>query len=299
MKLITYTYNNNTRIGALTDDGIIDLNGTDSSLPTDMISLLRGGDTAMAKAKAAAISGEVSLTLDDVHLESPITNPPKILAAGLNYQDHLMEVPEAIRIERKLTMPSVPMIFNKQSTSVNGPFDSIALPLESEQMDYEAELAVVIGKECRRVSEEDAYKVVAGYTILNDVTIRDWQIASPTMTMGKSWDTHCPMGPALVTSDEIADPHDLNVCLTVDGDVRQNYNTSSMYFSIAKQIAHLSTAFTLLPGDIIATGTSAGVAMFTEGHPWLREGQVVRVEIDGLGHIENRVEVDKSGSYIR
>lgn len=299
MKLITYIHNNVTRIGALTDDGIIDLNATDSSLPSDMISLLEGGDAMMAKAKAVANSGKASLTLNDVQLKSPITNPAKILAAGLNYEDHLMEVPEHIRIERKLTMPPVPLIFNKQSTSVNGPYDKVALPPESEQMDYEAELAVVIGKECRRVSEEDAYKVIAGYTILNDVTIRDWQIASPTMTMGKSWDTHCPMGPALVTADEIADPHKLNVRLTVDGDERQNYNTSSMYFDIPKQIAHLSTAFTLRPGDIIATGTSAGVAMFAEGHPWLKEGQVVRVDIDGLGYIENTIEADKSGSYIR
>lgn len=299
MKLVTFTHGGTTRIGALTDGGIVDLNATDPSLPADMLALLRSGDAAMATAKAAAQSGSATLSLDDVTLESPIPNPSKILAIGINYEDHLMEVPEHIRKERNLTMPTVPVVFNKQVTSMNAPYGDIVLPPESLQMDYEAELAVIIGKTCRRVSEADALSVIAGYTILNDVTIRDWQLASPTMMMGKSWDTHCPMGPAIVTSDEVADPHNLGVRLTVDGEVRQNFNTGSMYFNIMQQIAHLSTAFTLMPGDIIATGTSAGVAFFRPGHPFLKEGQVVRTEIDGLGYIENKVVSDTTGSFIR
>lgn len=299
MKLITYSYNGDTRIGALTADGIIDLKATDPSLPADMLGLLRGGDAAMAKAKAAVEAGTASLSLADVSLESPVPNPSKILAAGINYKAHFLEVPEHIRAEHKLKMPTVPVIFNKQVTSVNAPYGDVALPPESSQMDYEAELGVVIGKECRRVSEADAYKVIAGYTILNDVTIRDWQVASPTMMMGKSWDTHCPVGPVMVTADEIEDPMNLDVRLSVDGNEYQNFNTGTMHFNIAQQIAHLSTAFTLLPGDILATGTSEGVAVFRKGQPWLKEGQKVKVEIDGIGYIENTIVADKGESYIR
>lgn len=299
MKLITFTHNSHTRIGAIVDGAVIDLNAADASLPTSMLELLCGGDTAMAKAKAAVETGKATLSLDDIHLECPVPNPSKILAAGVNYEAHFLEVPEHIRIEKKLSMPTVPVIFNKQVTTVNSPFGDIAAPPESPQLDYEAELAVVIGKECRRVSEADVDKVIAGYMVLNDVTIRDWQLASPTMTVGKSWDTHCPMGPALVTADEIENPMNLNVRLTVDGEERQNFNTGTMHFSIAQQIAHLSTAFTLKPGDIIATGTSAGVAIFREGQPFLTPGQVVKVEIDGLGYIENKVVAESGESIIR
>lgn len=300
MKLITYTHNGNTRLGALVNDnGIVDLNAADPTLPSNMMEFLRGGDIAISKAQEAALTGIASLDLEDVRLESPVPNPSKILAAGVNYEDHFLEVPEHIRKEHRLSMPTVPVIFNKQVTSVNGPYDNVVSPPESHQMDYEGELAVVIGKECRRVSEADAMKVIVGYMVLNDITIRDWQIASPTMTMGKSWETHCPMGPALVTADEIEDPQNLTVRLSVDGKELQNFNTGAMHFNIAQQIAYLSTAFTLLPGDIIATGTSAGVAMFREGQPFLKPGQRARVEIDGLGFIENEIVAGSGESYIR
>ena len=238
------------------------------------------------------------LALADVKLESPVLLPPKILAVGLNYMEHFLEIPEAIREARGMKPPEVPVIFNKQSTAANGPYDPIWLPPESTQLDYEAELGVVIGKRCRRVSREQAFEVIAGYTILNDVTIRDWQLRTPTMTMGKSWDSHCPMGPAIITRDECGDPENLDVRLLVDGEERQNFNTRDMLFGIAAQIEHLSTAFTLLPGDVIATGTSAGVAMFGEGQPWLREGQTVRVEVEGLGYIENPVVSDPGTRFI-
>lgn len=298
MKLITFTAEGTTRTGALRDDKIVDLNAADAAIPTNMVELLEGGDDMMAKVKQAAESGDATLSLSDVKLESPVTNPSKILAVGLNYLDHFYEIPEEIREARGMKVPEVPVIFNKQSTSANGPYDPIMLPAESHELDYEAELGVVIGKTCRRVSKEDAMSVVAGYTILNDVTIRDWQRATPTMTMGKSWDTHCPMGPVLVTTDEMSDPYASHVRLTVDGEERQNFKAGDMHFDVASQIAHLSTAFTLLPGDVIATGTSAGVAVFREGQPWLTDGQVVRVEIDGIGHIENTVQKDNE-SFIR
>ncbi|MEM9105351.1 MAG: fumarylacetoacetate hydrolase family protein [Pseudomonadota bacterium] len=299
MRLVTYTDNSSTRIGALKADGIVDLRAFDSSIPTNMVELLRGGEEMLAKAMAAVEQGEASVKLSHAKLESPIQNPPKILAIGLNYLDHFYEIPEEVRQEKGIEVPKVPVVFNKQPLSANGPYDPVMLPSESKTLDYEAELAVVIGKTCRRVKPEDAFSVIAGYTILNDVTVREWQIASPTMTMGKSWDTHCPMGPALVTVDEIPDPENLKVKTMVDGEERQNFNTGDMIFKIADQIAHLSTAFTLQPGDVIATGTSAGVALFRPGHPWLEEGQTVRVEIEGLGHIENRVEADPGISFIR
>ena len=299
MKLVTFTHSGTTRIGALKDDRVVDLSAIDGTLPKDMVAFLQGGDDVMLKAREIVERDGASYALAEVKLESPVLNPPRILAVALNYLDHFYEIPEFIREARGMTPPEIPVIFNKQTTSINGPFDPVLLPPESSQMDYEAELAVVIGKTCRRVSKEQAFDVVAGYTVLNDVTIRDWQIASPTMTMGKSWDTHCPMGPALVTKDEVADPENLNVRLTVNGVERQNFNTKDMIINIADQIAHLSTAFTLKPGDAIATGTSAGVAMFAEGQPWLVDGDIVRVEIEGLGALENRVELDKTGSFIQ
>lgn len=298
MKLATFTHNGSTRLGALTPAGMVDLQAGDPSLPADMLGLLQGGDAMMARAAAAASSG-AALPIDSVTLECPLPNPPKILAVGLNYMDHFWEIPEPVREAHGLKPPEVPVIFNKQSTSANGPYDEIALPAESPQLDYEGELAVVIGKTCRRVSAERAFEVIAGYMALNDVTVRDWQLATPTMTMGKSWDTHCPMGPVLVTADDIADPEKLRVTTAVDGEVVQDFNTGDMIFGIAAQIAHLSTAFTLLPGDVIATGTSAGVALFREGQPFLKEGQKVRVEVEGIGYIENTVTLDQGTSFIR
>ncbi|MEL7044275.1 MAG: fumarylacetoacetate hydrolase family protein, partial [Pseudomonadota bacterium] len=156
-----------------------------------------------------------------------------------------------------------------------------------------------IGKTCRRVAKADAAKVIAGYTALNDVTVRDWQIASPTMTMGKSWDTHCPMGPALVTPDEVADPMNLSVTLRVDDEVRQSFNTGNMLFSIAAQLSYMSTAFTLEPGDVLLTGTSAGVGFFWPGGGMLKDGQRVRVEIESLGYIENDVVRAAAQHFIR
>ncbi|MEL7028772.1 MAG: fumarylacetoacetate hydrolase family protein [Pseudomonadota bacterium] len=299
MKLITYTYSGDTRTGVVSGDAVIDLATADPGIPTEMQALLEGGEAMLARAARAAEAGAPTAPLSDVKLESPILSPPKILAVGLNYKDHFLELPEEVRKRVGNKLPETPIIFNKQSTSATGPYAPVYRPLESQELDYEAELGVVIGKTCRRVSKANAFDVVAGYTVLNDVTVRDWQRAAPTMTMGKSWDSHCPMGPAIVTKDEIQDPQNLNVSLTVDGEQRQKFNTGDMLFDIATQIEYLSTAFTLTPGDIIATGTSAGVATFMPGRPYLKEGQTCRVEIEGLGYIENSIELDEGESFIR
>ncbi len=292
MRLVTFTESNKTRIGILKDERIIDLSAVAPNLPTDMVALLQAGDAAMAKAADIAATEIGGLAVSDVTLESPVQRPPKILAVGMNYMDHFNEVKDVFKLE----LPKTPVIFNKQTSSVNRPYGDVYLPSESEQLDYEGELAIVIGKKCRRVSKENAMDVVAGFTICNDVTIRDWQMQAPTMTMGKSWDSHCPMGPALVTPDEV-DFANLNFKTLVNGEERQNSNTEQLIFDCPTIIEYLSTAFTLEPGDVIATGTSSGVIMFMPGQPWLKEGDVVRVEFDGLGYIENKVVKDPVGSF--
>eukprot|EP00435_Cladocopium_sp_Y103_P078225 s1_g1964.t1 len=288
MRLITFTDDKSTRIGILRDDRIVDLSVAAPDLPREMVAFLEAGDAAMEVAKAAAVA-DGTISLSDVTLESPVLRPPKILAVGLNYREHVEETGREL--------PKVPIIFNKQSTSANRPFGPILRPHESVAMDYEGEMGVVISKRCRRVPKERYAEVVAGYTVLNDVTIRDWQIRAPTMTMGKSWDSHCPMGPAIVTPDEV-DISKLELKTLVNGEVRQHSDTSYLIFDVPTLIEHLSTAFTLEPGDVIATGTCAGVAAAMEGQPWLKDGDVVRVEIETLGAIENKVEDDAGGVVI-
>jgi len=221
------------------------------------------------------------MQLEQVTIEAPIRRPPKILAVGLNYADHIRETGTA--------RPQAPVIFNKQSTAVVGPGSPILIPPESSAVDYEGEMAVVIGVRCRRVSRELARRVVAGFTICNDVSVRDWQKRTPTMTMGKSWDTHCPLGPYIVTLDEIEDPQSLRLMTRVNDEIRQRACTAEMVFDCWDLIAHLSTAFTLEPGDVISTGTPAGVGMAMSPPRWLRAGDRVTIEIDRLGILSNPV----------
>jgi 2-keto-4-pentenoate hydratase/2-oxohepta-3-ene-1,7-dioic acid hydratase in catechol pathway len=278
MKLATFTHAGSTRIGVVQDDRILDLAGAAPDLPTEMVAFLEAGDAALESARTA--SGP-TLALADVHLESPILRPPKILAVGLNYADHVAET--------GMEAPKHPMIFNKQSTSAHPPFDPFHLPRASELLDYEGELAIVIGKACRHVPRDRAREVIAGYTIVNDVSVRDWQIRVPTMTMGKSFDTHCPMGPWIITDDELADPGALELKTWVNGELRQHSNTKQLIFGCDALIEHLSTAFTLEPGDVIPTGTPGGVALAMKPPQWLVAGDVVRISIDGIGEIENAV----------
>ena len=207
--------------------------------------------------------------------------PPKILAVGLNYADHIAE--------SGMETPKLPLVFNKQSTSVVGPRDPFHMPRVSQALDYEGELGVVIGSRCRHVPKERAAEVIAGYTVLNDVTVRDWQLRTPTWTLGKSFDTHCPMGPWIVTSDELVDPHGLALETRVNGELRQSSNTKNLVFDCFTLVEHLSTAFTLEPGDVIATGTPGGVGIAMKPPRLLQVGDVVRIAIEGIGEIENAV----------
>jgi len=287
MKLATFTHQGSTRVGAVVGDEVADL--TSAGLPATMLALLEGGDAAMAAA-GAAVAKARRFALTDVRLEAPLARPPKILAVGLNYRAHAEEC--------GLPIPQIPIIFNKQSTSAAGPFDPIHRPRESDQLDYEGELAIVIGKRCRRVPAARARSVVAGYAVANDVSVRDWQIRVPTMTMGKSWDTHCPFGPWITTTDEVADPHVLDLKTWLNGELRQNANTSDLIFDCDQIIEHLSTAFTLEPGDVIVTGTPSGVGLWMDPKGWMKAGDVVKVEIAGLGAIENRV-IEEPGDTVR
>ena len=281
MKLATFAREGRRGIGVVEDDAIVELATAAPALPTDMLALLELGPGAIAAAAEAARRLDTRIPLAEVSIEPPIRRPPKILAVGLNYADHIRETGAAL--------PEFPVIFNKQSTAVVGPGQAILIPPESTSVDYEGELAMVIGVRCRRVSRARAPEVVAGLTICNDVSVRDWQKRTPTMTMGKSWDTHCPLGPYIVTLDEIPDPQSLTLVTRVNGEVRQRASTAEMVFGCWDLIAHLSTAFTLEPGDVISTGTPAGVGMAMKPQRWLRAGDAVSIEIEGIGVLSNPV----------
>jgi len=280
MRLATFTHDAETRIGVVRDDAVVDLAAAVPSLPRDMQGLLEAGPEALAAARAARESGP-RLPLAEVRLEAPVARPPKFLGVGLNYADHVAE--------SGIDTPQHPTIFNKQSTCVVGPTDAVHVPRASHVLDYEGELGFVIGRRCRHVSRDDAPDVIAGYLVVNDVTVRDWQLRVPTWTMGKSFDTHGPLGPWIVTADEIGDPHRLRIRTFVNGELRQDSSTKELIFDCFALVEHLSTAFTLEPGDVVATGTPAGVGIAMKPPRLLAAGDVVRVEIEGIGHIENPV----------
>ena len=281
MKLITFTEGGSTRTGLLEGDEVVDLRAAGADAPGEMVDFLAAGEPALEAARAAQGAKGARLALADVRLESPLLRPPKILAVGLNYSDHAEEA--------GMDTPQHPMIFNKQSTAAHAPRDPFHMPRASDKLDYEGELGIVIGKYCRHVPRDRAQEVIAGYTVINDVSVRDWQIRVPTFTMGKSFDTHCPMGPWIVTGDEIDDPHSLELKTWVNGELRQNTNTKELIFDCFTLVEHLSTAFTLEPGDVIPTGTSSGVGIGFKPPKFLVSGDVVRIAIDGIGEIENAV----------
>ena len=282
MRLVTFSTGAETGIGISTDRGIIDLARSAPDLPRDMVAFLEAGDPAMAAARSA-MDSTPHFALDEVKLKACLPRPPKILAIGLNYRAHAEE--------SGMEIPKTPFVFTKQSTSANGPYDPIHWSEDSKMLDYEGELGVVIGKRARRVPQEKAADVIAGFCIVNDVSVRDWQLRGnpASFTMGKSWDTHCPMGPAIVTPDEVGDPHALQLKTHVNGELRQDTNTDDLIFNSFQLISFLSTAFTLEPGDLIPTGTPSGVGFAMQPRSTLVVGDIVRIEIDKLGHIENEV----------
>ncbi len=286
MKLVTYLREGEPTLGAIVNERVVAFDSLDLALPRTMESLLEEGEPAMTAARAALDGVTDGVPLADVRLLAPLLRPRKFLGIGFNYASHVEEV-------RKKGHPipdlSNQVWFNKQTSCITGPYDVMHLPAISDQFDYEAELAVVIGRRCRHVAREDAYKVIAGYMVTNDASVRDWQLKAPTATLGKSFDTHGPCGPWLTTADEVADPQNLRLRTLVDGVVVQDGNTAEMVNKIADQIAYVTQVMTLEPGDILATGTPHGVAAAYDPPRWLKVGQTVRIEIEGLGYIENRV----------
>jgi 2-keto-4-pentenoate hydratase/2-oxohepta-3-ene-1,7-dioic acid hydratase in catechol pathway len=258
--------------------------------PSTVRALLEGGQTTVEKAVSAAhqqleAGAQNSLAFDDLQVGPPVPDPDKIICLGLNYADHAAETHAAT--------PEVPILFAKYRNSLVGPRDEIILPSFSEQVDYEAELAVVIGRTCKDVAAEDALQYVAGYTIMNDVSARDWQMRTGQWLSGKAIDTFGPMGPGIVPASEIPDPQALKLYARVNGQVLQDGTTADMIFSVAKSIEFISTVMTLVPGDIISTGTPAGVGMGRKPPLYLKAGDVVEIEVEHIGSIVNPVVAPK------
>jgi 2-keto-4-pentenoate hydratase/2-oxohepta-3-ene-1,7-dioic acid hydratase in catechol pathway len=272
-------------LGIVEGEELVDLSG--AGLPAEPAAALAAAGRGGIEEAADGVS---RLPLADVRLLAPAT-PRKYLAIALNYADHIAEM--------GMEAPEVPVFFNKQVTCVVGPGADVHMPRVSSFLDYEAELAVVIGKRCRHVRVERAHEAIAGYTCANDLSVRDWQGRARTMTLGKSFDTHGPLGPWLVTPEEVGDPQDLRVRCYVDDELRQDASTAEMVFDCFQQVSHLSEAFTLEPGDTIATGTPAGVGL---GRKPVKEnilhvGQTVRVEIERIGELVNTV-VEEPDGYL-
>jgi acylpyruvate hydrolase len=314
MRFVTFAHRGTQRVGLLDGERIIDANRVyaamltqrgdrrasamaDALVPAEMIGLLESGDRALAaigealghvrealgstdQAEALRRDGVV-FRLSEVTLKAPVPRPGKLILLGLNYRDHAEETGQKI--------PEVPTLFAKYNNSVIGPGAAILIPRVTEQIDYEAEFAFVIGRRGHNIPRERALDYVAGYTIVNDVSARDYQFVTSQWMVGKAFDTHCPMGPTLVLKDEIPDPHNLDLNLSIGGEVLQKSNTTQLIFKIPETVEYLSQVMTLEPGDVISTGTPAGVGFTRKPPRWLRPGETVRVEITGLGVLENPV----------
>ena len=272
MKLCTFTSNGETRTGIVVGDNVIA-----TGVPGTMIDVIRDWETLRPGMEAKASEGG-GVPLTSVKLEAPVTRPGKIFAIGLNYADHIEE--------SKMGTPERQVWFTKAQTSINGPYDNIQIAKGTMTNDYEVELVAIVGKGGKHIAEADASAAIFGYCVGNDVTERMWQHAVPQWSLGKSFDTHAPMGPWIVTADELGDPHTLGIRCDVNGERRQDSNTKHLVFDVWQQVAHLSVGMTLEPGDCLFTGTPGGIGAAMDPRQFLKPGDVVRCEIDGLGHIE-------------
>jgi 2-keto-4-pentenoate hydratase/2-oxohepta-3-ene-1,7-dioic acid hydratase in catechol pathway len=278
MRLASVRTSNGDVAAVVEGDEIVLLSEADAGLPADLIALIAEGNTLFARIAEAVASGRGRRPLADVALAPPVARPPKFFAVGLNYADHVAESGQPT--------PEFPTVFSKMPNAVAGPYDDIEQPIVSDRLDYEGELGFVIGQRCKHVTREDAPGVIAGYVVVNDLSVRDYQLRTPQWTLGKSFDTHGVIGPWIVTGDEI-DPHALEIRTLVNGEERQHSNTRNLIFDCFAQVELLSSVATLEPGDIVATGTPGGVGIAS--NRFMKPGDVVRVEIEGIGAIENRV----------
>lgn len=275
MKIALFENGSCAQIGVVVGDEIVT-----TGIGGSVIDLIANWDSLKNKIEEVVDTGR-RLPLASVHLLAPVPRPGKIFAIGLNYADHIAE--------SKMETPQNQVWFTKAVTAVNGPFDGIEIPKNGQHVDYEVELVAVIGRRGRNIPGSDAHKHVFGYCVGNDVTERMWQHRTPQWSLGKSFDTHAPFGPWITTADEVGDPHRLGLRCFVNGEKRQTSNTEHLVFNIWDQIAHLSQAMTLEPGDLVFTGTPGGVGAAMNPRQFLKPGDVVRCEIDGLGAIEGRM----------
>jgi 2-keto-4-pentenoate hydratase/2-oxohepta-3-ene-1,7-dioic acid hydratase in catechol pathway len=276
MKLVSFsTADGKIRPGALTEEANLVVDLTAAGYP-DALAVIAAGVTTVDKPGAYP-----GYKLSEVRLHAPMANPPRVFAIGLNYHDHA--------IESKMALPKVPVVFFKMTTAIIGPGENIVLPKNSTQPDYEAEFAFVIGKGGYRIPASAWREHVYGFTIVNDVSARDVQLATSQWSLGKSFPTFCPMGPAIVTTNEIADPHELAISLSIGGEVMQNSNTRELIFKVPDLVEYISSVTPLLPGDIVSTGTPGGVGMGRTPQRWLKPGDSVTVTVEGLGSLTNPV----------
>ncbi|QRG07281.1 fumarylacetoacetate hydrolase family protein [Xanthobacter dioxanivorans] len=281
MKLATFTTGQTAEIGLVRGDRLLSLTRAAPQLAPDMMALIAGWDALEAEVRRLDAAGETHLDLSEARLLAPVPHPRKILAIGLNYADHVAE--------SGLPTPEHQLWFAKLPNTVNGPYDDVQIPLASDKVDYEVELVAVIGRPGRHIAAAAAPQHVFGYCVGNDVSVRDWQIQTPQWVLGKSFDGHGPIGPWITTADEIGDPHRLDIRCLVNGELRQDSNTRHLVFDVWQQIAHLSEAMTLEPGDLLFTGTPGGVGWAMQPQQVLKSGDRVRCEIAELGAIECRM----------
>jgi len=287
MRLISFKKNGHSGTGILHEGGIFPLRGVGFD---DAVSFIAAGAEVHERVRhlADSASNRDLLPMNSVHVTAPVPRPSKILCVGLNYRDHA--------IESKMEIPSVPTVFAKFANAVIGPGDPIVLSSATQKPDYEAEFAAVIGKRAKRVSQQNWADYIFGYTILNDVSARDVQLATSQWTVGKSFDTFAPIGPHIVTADEIDDPHALDIRLSIGGEILQHSNTRELIFGVPELIEYLSRVMTLEPGDIISTGTPAGVGLGRTPPRWLRPGEEVVIDIEKIGTLRNPVIADQAGN---
>jgi 2-keto-4-pentenoate hydratase/2-oxohepta-3-ene-1,7-dioic acid hydratase in catechol pathway len=285
MRLLTVATDRGPRACAEVEGRLVDLNAADPGLPSTVRGLIAGGASGIARALAALGSAPDSATIDaaSARILAPVPDARKIVCLGLNYRDHAIETGAKI--------PEEPILFSKYPSALIGPDEAIELPKVSNEVDFEAELVVVVGLSGRDIPEDRAMEHVAGYAVGHDVSARDWQLRKPggQWMSGKTFDTFAPVGPYLVTADEVPDPHALRIRLRLNGDLMQDSSTAQLIFRVPETIAYLSQIMTLEPGDLIFTGTPPGVGMARKPPVWLKPGDVVEVEIDGLGTLRNPV----------
>lgn len=287
MRFVQFERGGDRRVGVEIRDGgdIVDLCAGDSSIPSDMRSFIEGGQKTLLAAKSVIDRGGSIIPRDSVKIVAPIYNPDKVLCVGMNYKDHCEEQNAPVPIE--------PVIFNKFPSSIIGPTEDLQYPEETQKLDWEVELTIVIGKDAKRVQESDAMNYVFGYTVAHDVSARDWQLEpgknGGQWLIGKAMDGFCPLGPAIVMKEDINDPHNLGLRCRVNGVTKQDSNTNQLVHKTAAMVTFISRFMTLRPGDVILTGTPPGVGVFRKPPEYLKRGDVVECEIDGIGKVVNKI----------